>query len=610
MKTYNKLLIFALTILIFNACDQNYIDPISKVDPGPDQTAPVVTIKYPLEGTQIQRPELISSIVIQFEVTDDIELGSVKVSIDGIEIASYDDFKDYRRIVVDTLSYNNLQNGMHKLSISAADLGGKITNEEVNFEKSPPYIQKYPNEIFYLPFDGDFMDMISFQTATVHGNPGFSDESVVGSKSYAGAVDAYLTFPTGGLQYSEMTAVFWMKIKLSVPAPSYGQRAGILVMGPEDTANPDAQNNRLSGFRFFREDASGKQRFKLNAGNGAADTWFDGANAADVDPATGEWRHFAFTISNTECVVYIDGQIVKQDAFDGIDWTGCDIFSIMSGDPRFTGWNHHSDESLMDELRLFNRALSQEEIQGIITEESGKDFTYTPKYDGEIFYMPFEEDYLEYVSQDDATVVGSPGFAAGKVGNAYAGAPDSYLTFPTDALQGNMFSAVFWMKIQLSDPEPDYGQRAGILVMGPEDTENADYPVKQNNRKNGFRFFREASNAGATQRFKLNTGNGTADTWFDGAANADIEVPSDNWQHFAFTISGTEGVVYINGEIVSQATITGIDWTGCDILTIMSGDPRFTGWDHHSDESLMDELRFFNKALTQEEVQQIIADES
>jgi hypothetical protein len=45
-------------------------------------------------------------------------------------------------------------------------------------------------------------------------------------------------------------------------------------------------------------------------------------------------------------------------------------FSIMSGDPNFTGWSHFSDESFMDELRFFNVALTQSEIQEIISDES------------------------------------------------------------------------------------------------------------------------------------------------------------------------------------------------------------------------------------------------
>jgi hypothetical protein len=49
-----------------------------------------------------------------------------------------------------------------------------------------------------------------------------------------------------------------------------------------------------------------------------------------------------------------------------VDWTGCDVLSIASGAPRFMEWGHLSDQSLFDELRLFNKALSQAEVQAVM----------------------------------------------------------------------------------------------------------------------------------------------------------------------------------------------------------------------------------------------------
>jgi hypothetical protein len=58
---------------------------------------------------------------------------------------------------------------------------------------------------------------------------------------------------------NEFSASFWMKVN-STP-----DRAGVLVAGPPGI------NTRTQGFRFFRENAGGKQRFKLNVGNGTSD---------------------------------------------------------------------------------------------------------------------------------------------------------------------------------------------------------------------------------------------------------------------------------------------------------------------------------------------------
>lgn len=594
MKLINKFLLFFLLAGLTLTCDRVGIDPISAVDPGPDQGNPVIEISFPVEGSVIQVLEAVTSVNIKFEATDDIELSEVAIDFDGSEIANFKDFIDYRRFLGEYL-YDQVTDGAHTITVTATDKNSKTTSASVNFTKEPAYTPLYAGEVLYMPFDGDFIDLVNIRQPNVIGSPGFAGESVIGLDAYAGAADSYLSYPTDGLLGEEFSAVFWMKVNA---APD---RAGVLVIGPPDEVMPATPNNRKNGFRLFRENAGGEQRFKLNVGNGTADSWFDGGDAADVIPDTDDWHHFAITISNTQASVYIDGNIVSQGALNGgVDWTGCDILSIMSGAPRFMQWNHLSDKSFMDELRIFNRELSQSDIQDIFSTEGGGGGGYTPKYDGETFYLGFDGGvFSEMVSGQMMTVVGTPGFAGeGKVGgNAYAGATDSYLTFPTAGLVGDEFSAVFWMKINAM---PD---RAGILVIGPPD---ADNPDAQNKRISGFRFFRE--NAGGEQRFKLNAGNGSADGWFDGGEAADV-IPDDEWHHFAFTISGSECVVYIDGVAVSQGAFDGIDWTDCDMISIMSGAPRFTGWNHVSDLSFMDELRLFNKALTQEQVDEIIADE-
>jgi hypothetical protein len=577
---YISAVLFALAVVV--ACNEG-IDPISRVEPGPDETAPAVNITFPAEGQEIKVPGELATIDVQFVVTDDIEIQTIQVLLDGSEIASFNEFLDYRRFL-GNFPYEGLTTGEHTLTVTATDLESKTTSTSVSFSKVPPYIARFDGEIFYMPFDQNvgFTELMTFKSATAVGSPSIAADGVQGG-AYAGATDSYLTFPTTGLTGIEFSAFFWMKVN-AVP-----NRADILVIGPPDEANPSAQNLRTSGFRFFREDAAGKQRFKLNVGDGAGEYWFDGGAAADVDPAADEWVSLAFTISATQSVVYINGQVVSQGDFPGVSWAGCDILSIMSGAPRFTGWDHKSDLSYMDELRLFDKALSQEEVQMI----AGATQPYDPLYD-EVFYMPFEGSNTDLVSGTDATSVGSPGFAGeGATGdNAYAGAADSYLTVPTDGLLNEEFSATFYLKI---NAVPD---RAGILVMSPEDVE---HPDAQNIRTSGFRFFRE--NAGGKQRFKLNVGDGSADSWFDGGAAADVDPAIDEWVHFAFTISGSECVVYIDGEVVSQGAFGGVDWAGCDLLSIMSGDQRFTEWGHHSDQSYMDELRIYSKALTQAEVQ-------
>jgi hypothetical protein len=587
MKAYYKYIIMALAVVLFNACKQEFIDPVSKVDPGTDETAPIITVTSPKEGAEIKSENDIDTITVAFVVTDDIEIGTITVSVDGAQVATFNEFLDYRRYVGE-VEYI-VEPGDHVLSVLATDLEGKSTTREVNFFKSSAYSTYeplYPSETLYIPFDGDYRDYDSGTNATVVGTPGFAGESILGDDAYAGAEDSYLTFPSDEIESDEFSAVMWIKPN-AVP-----DRAGILVVGPEDTENPGAENLRTSGFRLFREGSATEQRFKLNVGTGDGESWNDGGV---VDPSLGEWVHLAFTISATQSSIYINGELQLQtDLANPISWADCNEMSIMSGAPHFNGWDHLSDLSYLDELRTFNTALTQTEIQTIIANESGMEIP-TTKFDGEIFYMPFDGDYTEKDGNKTVTAIGTPGFAGeGKVGNdAYMGATDSYLQLSSDGIMPAELSATMWMKVN-ADPES-----AGILVMGPED---ADNPGAENIRTSGFRFFREGN--ATEQRFKLNVGTGDGEAWNDGGT---IDPSADEWVFLAFTIASDKCVIYINGELTLEADMENpISWDNCNDLSIMSGEPHFSGWEHFSDLSFMDDLRLYDKALTQEEVQAVM----
>ncbi|GGW28526.1 LamG domain-containing protein [Arenibacter certesii] len=579
MKSIKLLCASLIAVFFFYGCDQG-IDAITQVDPGADATAPQIKVNYPTDGVKIKVLDVVTSITIDFEVTDDIEIAKVDVMLNGANIETFSEFKDYRRFLKKDLVYDKLTDGAHELSITATDLEGKTTVATVNFEKEPAYTPLFAGETFYMPFDGDYFDLVGFKQAGKVGTPGFAGEGLIGTNAYQGATDSYLIYPTEGLLGTEFTAAFWYKVDASP------DRAGILVIG-------DDADDRNQGIRLFREGSATDQTIKANIGTGDSDSWNDGGV---LDATAGDWVHIALAISATESTLFFNGVEIKTAPLSApVDWTGCEEITIGSGGETFSYWNHKSDNSAMDELRLFNTALTEADIQNMINITN----PYTGEFDGEMFYLPLDGDTKNKFNDQEATIMGTPGFAGEGVRgtDAYAGAADSYLTYTTSGLTTPEFSATFWYKVNAA---PD---RAGILAMGPEDTENGDYPDKQNNRKSGIRFFREGSPE--SQIFKLNVGDGTADTWIDGGDAARIDTSVGEWVHMAFTISENKAIVYFDGEVVAQNDVNGVDWTGCDLLSIGSGAPRFSEWGHLSDASFIDEVRLFNKALSQEEIQSI-----
>ncbi|MGY5846575.1 LamG-like jellyroll fold domain-containing protein [Salegentibacter sp. HM20] len=567
MKNYIKSVFGLLFLAVgFASCEYDGIDPLTQIDPGPDAGAPEINIQSPSDGATIQVPQAVASVNIRFEVIDDIEVDHIEVLVNGNQIATYDDFLDYR-IVKEQLTFDQVTNGEHTLTINATDIAGNTTTKSVSFSKEPPYTPRYAGEFFYMPFNGDFMELVNIYEAEETGSPAITGNSYLGSGAYLGAEGAYIDVPLNQEDLGgEFTGVFWYKMSAEA------DRAGILVAG--------ANEERQQGFRLFREGNAESQTIKLNVGTGSGESWNDGGSV----PVNGEWVHIAFSITPSQSILYVNGMPINTGNLTGaIDWTGVEQLTIGAGGETFSYWNHNSDvNSVIDELRLFDRAMTQAEIQDLINASS---ITLD---------MPFDGNYNDLVANREVTEVGSPGFAGESVAgsNAYAGAEGAYLTMPSAGLLGEEFSATMWYKLNASP------NRAGIIVVGPED---ADSPDAQNDRTSGFRFFRE-NGAEGHQRFKLNVGDGSADTWVDGGTAADV--PNDaGWVHLAFTISQSTAIVYINGEPVRESSFGGIDWTGTDIVSIMSGAPRFTEWGHLSDQSYLDELRFYNKVLTQEDIQ-------
>ena len=356
-----KISLLSLFLVVAAACQQEEIDDITKVPQGEDQAAPEVEITSPSDGMDFQTTTETLMINLAFEVVEDIRIKEVTVDLNGEELEYYNEFTDYR-ILIKEIPYL-LTDGDYTLTVTATDMVGNTTSDAINFSKETvDYLPQFDGEAFYMNFNGNYTEFINNQEITVVGQPGYAGEAKIGSNAYAGNTDSYLITPVEGLTSPTFSATFWYKINANQ------ERAGIITASA--LQNPDSpegpQNLRTSGFRFFRE---GTSTFKLNVGSGSGENWNDGGS---IDSSSDEWVHIAFTISETETVVYFNGVAINTATLNApMSWEGVDDFSIMSGAPRFTEWGHLSDTSYMDDLRFFNKALTEEEVNAVMeyTEE-------------------------------------------------------------------------------------------------------------------------------------------------------------------------------------------------------------------------------------------------
>jgi Concanavalin A-like lectin/glucanases superfamily len=215
--------------------------------------------------------------------------------------------------------------------------------------------------------------------------------------------------------------------------------------------------------------------------------------------------------------------------------------------------------------------------------------TYTP-LDGEKLFAQFDNQFfLNSVTGAPATKVGAPGLGEPKNGeSSFKSIADSHISYPITGMFTNELSIAFWYKVNAS---PD---RSGLFVVGSPTA----YAISgDESRKYGFRLFREGS--GTSQTIKLNAGFGTGESWNDGGT-----LPVDgNWVYITVTMSSTESKIYFNG--IHQRTSTypsSLNFSGCSDLVIGAGGPTFSYWDHKSDISLYDDVKLFNKVLTEAEI--------
>ena len=354
MKNIIKLTFAAVAMLaLTTACSDGYIDDITQVAAGEDKTAPSVDILSPSGNIFIPSTAAGANLNFQFKVSDDIEIANVELFLDGAKLATYDKFIDYRNLN-SSYSYNNLGLGDHTFMVNAKDLTGKTSTKSFTFNIDK-YNKLIDSETLYMPFSSGnvYTDLISTNNPTVVGAPSTVSGGHSGT-AYKGATDAYLTFPIASLfGTKELSTAFWYKVD-----PSQ-ERAGILVVGDPDETNND--NGRKKGFRLFRE--GGSKTVKLNVGLGTGESYNDGFN---LGTETG-WVHIAVTISETESKIYLNGVLQRTSTLSSpISFTNCKDVAIGSGGPTFSYWDHKSDTSMIDELRFFNKALSQSEIQAIM----------------------------------------------------------------------------------------------------------------------------------------------------------------------------------------------------------------------------------------------------
>jgi hypothetical protein len=277
------------------------------------------------------------------------------------------------------------------------------------------------------------------------------------------------------------------------------------------------------------------------------------------------------TGDGTNFRIYVNGSLSQESVFQTTD--GENETYYIGGDTNFG----ESYSGIIDDVRVYNQALSSVEI----SELAGK--AADPSL---VIYYSFDEVSDIVADQSgkghDSVVVGDvTAEAEGKIGGAANFANGGYLDLdgPNIAAEDIPTSAMTlaaWIKIANTGGDHEiFNARASdeTWIMHPEPKSSGD-----------IRWLLRSY--GGTTIFQIRTGTVT---W-------------DEWLHFAGTYDkdSAKAALYINGELIeemdvaSPADIAG-DWgLGARVGKTIDDARPFTG--------LMDELRMYTRALSQDEI--------
>ncbi|MHC4456605.1 MAG: LamG-like jellyroll fold domain-containing protein, partial [Planctomycetota bacterium] len=280
--------------------------------------------------------------------------------------------------------------------------------------------------------------------------------------------------------------------------------------------------------------------------------WANRGTNSDI--ATNQWQHIVVTYDGSKIRYYIGGFLRDTKNSDGLGSTNND--NLKLGGQTVSGWpDTRYFNGVMDDVRIYDRALSAEEIQQLYLEGTA------------VAYWRFDEGSgstaHDLVGGNDGTIYGAQ-WTTGKIGGAlsFDGIND-YVDLGDLDLSGS-FSLAFWMK-----PEsfPDSWNSTVVKAF--------DY---------GCEFI------GNTFYGSLGDGDWTVNL------TTTISEP-EQWYYAVLTYNGTQLIMYINGDSVASGS--GSHSSNDEPLLIGS-------WNRVSDffDGLIDEVAIYDRALSASQIQQ------
>jgi len=332
----------------------------------------------------------------------------------------------------------------------------------------------------------------------------------------------------------------------------------------------------------------------FNAKNVAGDAFIYESDVATASTYLDDLKwHFLVAVwdrANTTAYVYIDGVERAKDTgqTDGDAYTAGDNRVSLG---TLTGYGNSFLDGIIDEVRIYNRVLSADEIMQHYeqTRRNIKIATANPHdwSTGLVGYWNFNGQNTTSSGTRDMSANNNWGElkngvkpVAGIIGQAlsFDGVND-YVEISNDAsLNPSQVTMEAWAK---------------------SDTTNWNaWTCHVSKRYGNIPVYQMGGGAGS-KKYTFYIGDGVDNYYIEYTPTFDIT----DWHHYVATYDGSDMSLYIDGMLVGGPTTKGIDLYTSDTGPLMIGlDDNYVG-SRHFDGSI-DEVRIYNRALSAEEVKQ------